>query len=55
MADQDSGHSYIIMKLLRHVTSSPEDANVKAVICRRIINPPSLVVKAFIGIAPGRN
>ena len=48
MADQDGCHSELIMQLLRHVTSSLHDADVKEYIFRRTGYPPSLVVIAFI-------
>ena len=48
MADQDGRHSEMITQLLRHVKSSPHDADVKGDIFRRTIYPPSLVVIAFI-------
>ena len=48
MADQDGRHSEIITQLLRHVTSSPHDVEVKGDIFRRTIYPPSVVVIAFI-------
>ena len=48
MADQDGRRSEMITQLLRHVTSSPHDADVKGDILRRTIFPPSLVVIAFI-------
>ena len=48
MADQDGPHSEMITQLLRHVASSPHDADVKGDIFRRTIYPPSLVVIAFI-------
>ena len=38
----------MITQLLRHVTSSSHDADVKGDIFRRTIYPPSLVVIAFI-------
>ena len=37
-----------ITQLLRHVTSSPHDADVKGDIFRRTIYPPSLVVIALM-------
>ena len=43
MADQDGRHSEMITELLRHVTSSHHDADV-----RYTIYPPSVVVIAFI-------
>ena len=48
MADQDGRHSEMITQLLRHVTSSPYDANIKGDIFRHTIYPPILVVIAFI-------
>ena len=45
---QDSRHSEMITQLLRHVTSSPRDEDVKGDIFIRTIFPPSLVVIAFI-------
>ena len=48
MADQDGRHSEMITQLLRHVTSSPYDADVRRDIFRRTIYPPSLVVIVFI-------
>ena len=48
MADQDGRHSEMITQLLRHVTSSTHDADVKEDIFRRTIYLPSLVVIAFI-------
>ena len=48
MADQDGRHSEIITQLLRHVTPSRHDADVKGDIFRRTIYPPSLVIIAFI-------
>ena len=48
MADQDGRHSEMITQLLRHVRSSPHDADFKGDIFRRTIYPPSLVVMAFI-------
>ena len=54
MADQDGRHSKMIMQLLRHVTSSPHDGDVKGDIFRRNIYPPSLVVIAFIFSELGR-
>ena len=48
MADQDARRSEMITQVLRHVTSSPHDADVKGDILRRTIYPPSLVVIAFI-------
>ena len=47
MADQDGHHSKVITQLLRHVTSSPRDADVKGDIFRRTIYPPSLIVTAL--------
>ena len=44
MADQDGRHSEKITQLLRHVTSSPDDADVKEDIIRHAIYPRSLVV-----------
>ena len=44
MADQDGRHSEMITQLLRHVTSSPHDADVKGDIFRHTIYPPSLVL-----------
>ena len=48
MAVKDGRHSEIITQLLRHVTPSPHDVEVKVYIFRRMINPPSLVVISFI-------
>ena len=48
MADQDGRHSEMITQLLRHVTSSPHDADVKVDIFRRTIYPLGLVAMAFI-------
>ena len=48
MADQDGRHSEVITQLLRHVTSSTHDMEVKEDIFRRTIYSPSLVVIAFI-------
>ena len=48
MADQDGRHSEMITQLLRHVTSSRHDADVKGDIFRRTIYPSSLVVLALI-------
>ena len=48
MAAQDGRHSEMITQLLRHVTSSPIDADVKGDIFRHTIYPPSLVVIAFM-------
>ena len=48
MADQDGRHSEMTTQLLRHVTSSPHDADVKGNIFRRTMCPPSFVVIAFI-------
>ena len=48
MVDQDGRHSEMITQLLRHVTSSSNDADVKGDIFGRTIYPPSLVVIAFI-------
>ena len=47
MADQDGHHSEMIMQLLRHVTSSPRDPNVKGDIFRHTIYPPSLITVAL--------
>ena len=47
MANQDGRHSDMITQLVRDVTSSPHDADVKGEILRRTIHPPSLVVIAF--------
>ena len=44
----DRRRSEMIAQLLRHVTSSPHDADVKGDILRRTIYLPSLVVIAFI-------
>ena len=41
-------HSEMITQLLRHVTPSRRDADIKGDIFRRTIYPPSLVVIAFI-------
>ena len=41
-------HSEVITQLLRHVTSSPHNADVKGDILRHTIYPPSLVAVAFI-------
>ena len=48
MVDQDGCHSEMISQLLRQVTSSPHDADVKGDVSRRSIYPPSLVMIAFI-------
>ena len=48
MVDQDGRHSEMITQLLRHMTSSPNDADAKGDIFGRTIYPPSLVVIAFI-------
>ena len=48
MADQDGRHSEMITQLLRHVTSSPRDADAKGAILRRTIYLPSLVVIALL-------
>ena len=48
MADQDGRHSKLNTQILRHVTSSPHDAEVKGDIFRRTIYPPSLAVIAII-------
>ena len=48
MADQDGRHSEMITQLLRHVTSQPQDADVKGDIFRHTICPPSFIVIAFI-------
>ena len=48
MADQNGHLSEMITHLLRHVTSSPHDADVKGDTFRRIIYPPGLVAIAFI-------
>ena len=45
---QDGRHSEMITQLLRPVTSSPHDEDVKGDIFRRTIYPPSLVVVVFI-------
>ena len=47
MADQDGRHSKMIMQLLHHVTSSPQDADDKRDILKYAIYPPILVVIAF--------
>ena len=39
MADQDGRHSKMITQLLRHVSLSPGDADVKGDIIRRAILP----------------
>ena len=46
MADQDGLHSAMNTQLLRHVTLSPHDVDVKGDIFRRAMYPPSLVVIA---------
>ena len=48
MAGKDGRHSELITQLLRHVTSSHHDADLKGDIFRRTIYPPRLVVIAFI-------
>ena len=48
MAAKDGRHSKMITQLLRLVTSSPHDAEVKGDIFRHTIYPASLVVIAFI-------
>ena len=48
MVDQDGRHSETITQLLRHVTPSPHDADVKGDIFRHTIYPPSLIVIAFL-------
>ena len=48
MVDQDGRHSEMITQLLRHMTLSPHDADVKGDILRRTIYTPSVVVVAFI-------
>ena len=48
MVDQDGLRSEIITQLLRHVTSSSYDADLKGEIFRRTVYHPSLVVIAFI-------
>ena len=48
MPDEDGRHSEMITQLLRHVTSSPHDTEVKGNIFTRNIHPPSLVGIAFI-------
>ena len=48
MANQDGRLSEMIAQLLRHVTSSPYDVDVKGDIFRRTIYPPSVAVQAFI-------
>ena len=48
MADQDSRHSDMMTQILRHLTSSPYDVNVKGNIFRRTIYPPGVVVIALI-------
>ena len=48
MADQDGRHSEMVTQLLRHVTSSPHNGDVKGDIFRRTIYPPNVVVIAFI-------
>ena len=48
MAARDGRHSEMITQLLRHVTSSPHDADVKGDILRRNTHPPSFVAMAFI-------
>ena len=44
MADQDFGRSETITQLLRHVTSSPHNGDVKGDIFRHTIYPPNVVV-----------
>ena len=44
MADQDGRYSEMITHLLRHVISSPHDADVKGDIFRHTIYPPSIGV-----------
>ena len=48
MADPDDRHSEMVSQLLRHVTSSPRDADAKGDIFKRTIYPSSLVITAFI-------
>ena len=48
MADQDRRHSETITQLLRHVRSSPHDADVKGDIFRCTLPSKSPVVIAFI-------
>ena len=48
MADQDGCHSEKITQLLRQVTSSPHDSDVKKDISRRTIYSPNFFVIAFI-------
>ena len=43
MADKDGSHSQMITQLLRHVTSSSHDTDVKGGIFRRTISPPGIL------------
>ena len=45
---QDGRHSDMITRLLRYVTTSPHDKDVKGDIFRRTIYPASLIVIVFI-------
>ena len=49
---QDGRHSEMITQLLRHVTSSPHNADVKGDIFRHTIYPASLVV-IVVGVTEG--
>ena len=48
MADQDGLHPHIMTQLLRHVISSPHDADVKRDTFRHTILPPNFVFIAFV-------
>ena len=48
MENKDGRHSDMVMQLLRHVTSSACDADVKGDIFRPTIYSPSLAVIGFI-------
>ena len=47
MKDQDGRHSEMITQLLRHVTSSPHNADVRGDIFRRAIYPPKSRCHSF--------
>ena len=53
MADQGGHHSEMITQLLRYVTSSAHDADVKGYIFSHTIYHPGFVVEAFISRSYG--